>query len=125
MQIALHIIKENFWFCICSGDIPAAYANYYKTHETGISSERQFLTHNEFLRLFAGFGCIGFLLIMFCFIYPPFLEKSWKSYYFVMIFTIILLSFLNEDTLDSQIGVTFAAYFYSLFLWGIRKEEQD
>jgi len=35
-----------------------------------------------------------------------------------MIFIILFLSFISEDTLETQVGVTFAAFFYSLFLWG-------
>jgi len=125
MQIALKLIKENFWFGIGTGDLPAAYAQYYKTHDTGLSKERQFHTHNEFLRVFAIFGLIGLLIIMASFILPVFLEKKWFSYYFIMIFTIVFLSFLNEDTLETQIGVTFATLFYALFLWGTKNHADD
>ena len=123
MQIALKLIKDNFWFGIGTGDLKAAYEQYYKTHDTGLSKERQFLTHNEFLRFFVVFGFIGFLIIMAAFIFPVFIEKKWFSYYFIMIFTIVFLSFLNEDTLESHIGVTFSIMFYSLFLWGVKKED--
>jgi hypothetical protein len=125
MQIALELIKDNFWFGIGTGDLNVAYANYYQTHNTGLSKDRQFLTHNEFLRFFVVFGFIGFLIIMAAFLLPVFIEKKWFSYYFVMIFTIVFLSFLNEDTLESHIGVTFSILFYSLFLWGVKKEDSS
>jgi O-antigen ligase len=121
MQIALSLIKENFWFGVGTGDLPMKYANYYKTHDTGLSKERQFHTHNQFLRFFVLFGIFGFLIIIAAFIIPVFLERKWSSYYMIMIITIILLSFLNEDTLETQIGVTFATLFYSIFLWGCKK----
>lgn len=122
MQIALSLIKDNFWFGIGTGDLPMEYANYYKTHETGLSKERQVHTHNQFLRLFTMFGLFGFLIIMAAFFIPVFIEHKWQSYYLVMIIAIVLLSFLNEDTLETQIGVTFSIFFYSLFLWGSKKD---
>jgi hypothetical protein len=125
MHIAVELIKDNFWFGIGTGDLNAAYANYYQTHDTGLSKDRQFLTHNEFLRFFVVFGFIGFLIIMAAFILPVFIEKKWFSYYFIMIFIIVFLSFLNEDTLESHIGVTFSIMFYSLFLWGVKKEDSS
>jgi hypothetical protein len=124
MQIALELIRANFWFGIGTGDLPMKYSEYYQTHETGLSKDRQFHTHNEFLRLFATFGVFGFLIIMAAFFIPVFIEKKWSSYYMIMIITIILLSFLNEDTLESQIGVTFSLLFYSVFLWGYRSEKE-
>lgn len=117
MSIAVKLIKKHFFFGIGTGDLPMEYANYYKTHETGLSVDRQRHTHNQFLRFFAVFGVIGFLIIMAAFIIPPFYERKWNSYYFIMIFSLVFLSFLNEDTLETQAGVTFATLFYSLFLW--------
>jgi hypothetical protein len=122
MQIALHLIRENFWFGVGTGDLPSEYARYYKTHETGLSKDRQLHTHNQFLRFIVLFGIFGFLIIIAAFIIPVFLERKWSSYYMIMIITIILLSFLNEDTLETQIGVTFSVLFYSLFLWGVKKD---
>jgi hypothetical protein len=118
LKIATQLIKDNFFFGVGTGDLPKEYLNYYQTHDTGLSQEHWWHTHNQYFRLMATFGLVGFLVILFAFIYPAILERKWDSYYFVMIFTIIFLSFLNEDTLETQIGVTFATYFYALFLWG-------
>ena len=120
-KIAISYIKENFWFGVGSGNIPESYKEYYKTHDTGLSPQWQWHTHNQFLRMFMAFGVIGFLIFLIAFILPPFMENRWPSYYFLMIFLIIFLSFLNEDTLETQVGVTFSAFFYSLFLWGSHK----
>ncbi len=65
------------------------------------------------------FGIIGFILIILAFIVPPVLEKKWNFYYFVMIFIVIFLSFINEDAIENQVGLTFTTFFYSIFLWGI------
>jgi hypothetical protein len=44
------------------------------------------------------------------------LRKKLSPLYFAFLF-IAVISFLTEDTLESQSGVTFFAYFNSLFLW--------
>jgi hypothetical protein len=124
-KIALTLIKDNFWFGIGSSNIPMRYKQYYKEHETGLAYKWQRHTHNQFLRIFLAFGLIGFLVVMAAFIIPPFLEKKWSSYFFYMIFLIIFLSFLNEDTLETQVGVTFSVYFYCLFLWGVNFKTQE
>ncbi len=124
-KIAFNLFIEHPLFGIGVGDVQDVLHNYYKTHDTGLTKEFQRDIHNEYLRLLVPFGIIGFLLILFGFIVPPIIEKKWKSYYFVMIFIIIFLSFINEDTLETQVGVTFAAFFYSLFLWGTNDKALD
>jgi hypothetical protein len=124
-KIALALIKDNFWLGIGSSNIPMRYKQYYKEHETGLNYRWQRHTHNQFLRFFLAFGLIGFLVVMAAFIIPPFLEKKWSSYFFYMIFFIIFLSFLNEDTLETQVGVTFSVFFYSLFLWGANLKTEE
>ncbi|MCX7986897.1 MAG: O-antigen ligase family protein [Bacteroidales bacterium] len=121
-QIALYLIKNHFFFGVGTGDLPKEYRQYYETHPTGISPERWWETHNQYLRVFATFGIIGFIIFLAAFILPPFFERKWQSYYFLMVFIVIMLSFINEDTLDTQAGVTFTAFFYSLFLWGASRK---
>jgi hypothetical protein len=118
IKIAAEIIKKSPLFGVGTGDLPKEYFKYYETHDTGLDRDKWSQIHNQFFTLLASFGLIGFILILFAFIYPPILERKWSSYYFVMIFAVIFLSFINDNTLETQIGVTFAAYFYSLFLWG-------
>jgi hypothetical protein len=46
----------------------------------------------------------------------PITTKQHPLFYFFM--AIVLISFLNEDTLESQAGATFFAGFYGLLLSG-------
>jgi hypothetical protein len=61
---------------------------------------------------------VGFILVLFSIFYPAIKLKGFKNYLFVVFLIIALLSFLNEDTLETQIGITLFSYFYSLFLFG-------
>jgi O-Antigen ligase len=124
-KIAYQLFASHPLFGIGTGDVKDTLNNFYKTHDTGLTKEFQRDIHNEYLRLLVPFGIVGFLLILSAFIIPPILEKKWSSYYFVMIFIILFLSFISEDTLETQVGVTFAAFFYSLFLWGTDEKTLD
>ena len=66
------------------------------------------------------FGIIGFTWIMFVMIYTIYLEKKWNSYFFILVLSIFILSMLNEDTLETHVGVSMVSFFYSLFLFGYK-----
>jgi hypothetical protein len=117
-KVGIHVITEKPILGYGTGGFQTAIGKYYKTHETGLDSNHQLHTHNQFLRFTVLFGILGFLLVFAAIIIPPFFEKKWTTFYFLMIFIISILSFINEDTLETQVGVTFFAFFYSLFLWG-------
>jgi hypothetical protein len=117
-KAGLNVIAEKPVFGYGNGGFQTTFNEYYKTHETGLDEKHQLHTHNQYLRFIILFGLFGFLIILAAIIIPPFLEKKWTTFYFLMIFIISFLSFVNEDTLETQVGVTFFAFFYSLFLWG-------
>ena len=51
-------------------------------------------------------------------------EEWFKNYLFTFSFFIAFLSMINEDTLETQAGATFFAYFYSLFLFAYKSKNQ-
>jgi O-antigen ligase len=117
-KAGLGVISEKPLFGFGTGGFQISINNYYKTHETGLDKKHQLHTHNQYLRFMVLFGILGLLIILTAIILPPFFERKWTTYYFLLIFIISFLSFINEDTLETQVGVTFFAFFYSLFLWG-------
>jgi O-antigen ligase len=74
--------------------------------------------HNQFLTIFAAFGIFGLLWFLATLILPPLILKVRRDYYFNFFLVISILSMLNEDTLETQAGVTFFAFFYVIFLFG-------
>ncbi len=124
-KIGYTIFNTHPWFGIGTGDVQDSYDKYYATHNTGLEKRWQLHTHNQFLQFLMLFGIVGLLIIIFGFMAPPFLENQWNSFNFLAILIIILLSFLNEDMIESQIGVTFVALFYSLFIWGTREKQEN
>lgn len=125
LKTAFSIIQDNFWFGTGTGDVQDAFNHQYEINKSQLSSGKRLRTHNQYITFFVSFGLVGFLIVMFCMLYPPFRLNGFKNYFFVMFFLIALLSMLNEDTLENQIGVTFFSYFYALFLFGIGFKIKD
>jgi hypothetical protein len=125
LKMSYEIIKENFWFGTGTGDVEQVFKNKYLGKYSYIQEPFRHRAHNQWVTFFISFGIFGFLWEIFAFFYPVFIEKKRKNFYFLAFFLIALLSFLNEDTIETQAGVTFFAYFYSLFLFGYSLDSND
>ena len=128
VKTALDIIKKNFWFGVGTGDVQDAFDKQYELNKSNLSERNRLRSHNQYVTFFVSFGLVGFILIWFFILYPVIKLKGYNNYLFVIVLIVTLLSFLNEDTLETQIGITFFSYFYSLFLFGsklIFKNEED
>lgn len=125
-KAAIYIIKRNVWIGVGTGDAQAAFNKAYFRTETKLTHEWRLRSHNQFLAITVSFGILGLAVFVFSLIYPVIaLRKKLSGLYFMFLF-IAVVSFLTEDTLESQAGATFFAYFNSLFLWlGSAKEEED
>lgn len=110
------IIKKAPLFGVGTGDIKIAFQEAYNENETQLSEKYRLRTHNQFLTIFICLGVFGFVGFVFAVYYPLFFSES-RNYVFSMFLLIVTLSFLNEDTLETQAGVSFFAFFYSFILF--------
>jgi len=111
------IIKANFWFGVGTGDMNIAFEEQYAKMHSRLEKKYQLRSHNQYLSIFVGFGLIGFVWFIFFLIYPPVVTKKMFDYFYFVFFIIAILSMLTEDTIESQTGVMFFAFFNSLFLF--------
>ena len=114
-KAALIISKENLFFGVGTGDVKQAYADLYNKNDFGLGTKYRKRAHNQYLTFLVTFGLFGFVFFLVSMIYPI-TTKQHPLFYFFM--AIVLISFLNEDTLESQAGATFFAGFYGLLLSG-------
>jgi hypothetical protein len=123
LKTASHIIKNNFWLGVGTGDVAKAFDDQYVTDKSNLTLRWRLRAHNQFITFFLTFGLVGFVIICTALIYPVYKEKMGKNY-FGAIFTIIaFLSFLNEDTLETHAGLSFIAFFVSFFLYNKLNEK--
>lgn len=123
-EAAFGIIRDNFWTGVGTGDVVNAYRDYYERTGSPLSKPWRLRAHNQFLTFIVTYGIIGFTWIMIGIIYPVFLEGRNREYLIWMFLMVALLSWLNEDTLETHTGVTFFGFFYSLFLYAARPGEE-
>ena len=125
LKAALHIIKNNFWFGVGTGDVRDSYYYYYTHSNTKLKPQFWLRAHNQFVTFWVAFGIIGFILTLIAIFVPIFMTSAHKSFIFNMFILIVLFSFFNEDTLETQMGVTFFSFFYSIFVFGIKKGKDE
>lgn len=118
LKAATHIIGSNFLIGVGTGDVQQEFNRYYESSKVYLQKESRRRAHNQFVTFFIAFGLIGFLVCCIALLYPVFIEKRWSDYLFICFAIIAFLSMINEDTLETQTGVSFFMFFYSLFLFG-------
>jgi len=117
-KASFDLIRNHFWFGVGTGDLEDALNDQYKRMGSELKKRYRFHAHNQFLAIFIAFGVFGFLWFLVTLIYPPIKEKSFGDYFFVTFFLLAIFSMLSDDTLETQAGVTFFAFFYALLLFG-------
>ena len=126
LKTAKGIINDNFWFGVGTGDVKNAFDKQYEINNSRLPENKRLRAHNQYITFLLTFGIFGFIVFIVSIFYPVIKLDTYKNYLFLAFLLIALLSFMNEDTLETQIGVTFFSYFYSLFLFGnnlmIKKE---
>jgi hypothetical protein len=115
-ETSLRIIKKNILFGVGTGDVNSSFKNEYKKMNTKLAPQWQVRSHNQFLAITVAFGILGLIWFLFSLFYPLLKLKNF-DYFYITFFLIAFISMLAEDTLETQVGVTFFAFFNSLFLF--------
>ena len=121
-KASLGLIKENWVTGVGTGDMNTAFQEQYNKMHTKLAPEQRWRSHNQFLSIFVGFGILGLIWFLFSIFYPPIVLGKFNDYFFLIFIIIAIISMIPEDTIESQAGVTFFAFFYSFLLFG-RKED--
>lgn len=111
------IIKQNPWFGVGTGDVKQAIARQYEIDESPLSEDFRKRTHNQYLTIWLSLGVIALLYFLFSLIYPLVQINSKNRFLFMLFTVLIALSYLSEDTLETQAGVSFVALFTCLLLF--------
>lgn len=112
-----HIFKENFLIGVGTGDIQESFDTYYIESESRLNPENRHRSHNQYLTIAVCFGILGLLLFLGFLFLPLILLKKPIEFLHLIFLVLMCLSFLPEDTLETQSGISFFALFYSLFLF--------
>ncbi|MEO8759914.1 MAG: O-antigen ligase family protein [Bacteroidia bacterium] len=111
---SIWIIRQHLWFGVGTGDVKDAFITEYQDENTSLQKEWQLRSHNQYLATTVALGLTG-LFVFILFLIAPFLSNKKMSVFFIFFILIELISFINEDTLETQAGVTFCVFFAQLF----------
>lgn len=119
-KIGLLIWKENLWMGVGTGDVQDAFNWKYEYFNLPLSSQCRLRAHNQFITFGLSFGILGFLIIV------SLLFSLYRNTTFVfrLVYSLLLLSFLNEDTLESQVGVSMFVGVILFFYWFCNTKNQ-
>lgn len=117
-KAGLALLKAHPVIGVGTGDLRKSFQEYYKETDSPLLPEYRHRAHNQYLSIAIAFGIIGFIIFMVGLLYPPYALKRHRNWYFTVLIIIVILSFIAEDTMETQAGATFSAFFYCLFLWG-------
>jgi hypothetical protein len=117
-KTGLNIFLRAPLFGTGTGDLNKEYELQYRLDKTLLIPSYRYQAHNQYLTFLISFGITGFLLISLCIAYPVIVTKRFNDYMFLIFSMIVLLSLFGEDEFETHTGISFFAYFYSLFIFG-------
>jgi hypothetical protein len=100
-----------------TGSVRSTLAEQYEEMDSILDTSHRLKTHNQYLATAVALGVSGVLVLLLAFLFPLFYERRWSDALFMAFLVIALAAMLVEDTLETQPGVTFVAFFMSLLLF--------
>jgi len=124
LTIACNILRDNFWTGLGTGDVYNAMLQTAQEDLTAIDPVWEGKPHNQFVFYILSFGLPGFLVMLFCFLYPVYAGKTTRFFLFNIFAGIAVLSMFTLDTLESYDSIVFFTFFYCLFVFGMPHPEK-
>ncbi|MEY3236211.1 MAG: hypothetical protein RI883_312 [Bacteroidota bacterium] len=122
-KTGINIIKKNWLFGVGTGDVQNAFNSQYINDKTKLKPQNRLRAHNSYLTSWISFGVFG--IIIFIMMLWRYFSLHWKKCNFLALMFILVAAstFILEDTLETQTGVTFFAFFYGLFMTTIPQKK--
>jgi hypothetical protein len=111
------IFRNHLLFGVGTGDVRQCMIRQSKMDNLQFQEAWIGQPHNQYLNFLATFGLVGFCWIFFALIYPLFQEKKQNILLFNMFLILYMISMFSFDMFDAHVGISFFAFFYSLFLY--------
>jgi len=115
-KTAFRIIQQNWLLGVGTGDVQDAFDKQYETDHSKLNKENRLRAHNSYLTSWVSFGIAGILAFLAMIVLFIRANLRAKSYLAIMFMLVAAITFLFEDTLETQTGVSFFAFFYGLFI---------
>ncbi|MBK8581893.1 MAG: O-antigen ligase family protein [Flavobacteriales bacterium] len=111
------IAKQHWLTGVGTGDTQLAFNAAYASANSPLAEKWRLRAHNEYLTLCISFGVFGLLWSLFSWGWPAWRMRAFRQPLFIAWGIIFLLSCFSEDTIETQMGATFFALYYALFVF--------
>ena len=120
-KAGLSILQKNFFLGIGTGDVQATFNDYYTSEDSQLLEKNRLRTHNYYITVGLTFGLFG--LVIFLWLHVEYFKTVQKSMNLIGLcfLWILLISYISEDTLETQVGVTLFSFFITLFIRPIQE----
>ncbi len=115
-KAALHLIAQSPLLGVGTGDVQKEMNRAYVETQSPLEPEWHKRPHNQLITVTVALGVTGLLVFLCSLMYPAILLRKSLHLLYWPFFTLLFFSFLSEDTLETQAGLTFFAFFNSLFV---------
>ena len=119
-KAAKFILNGNAIFGVGQGNVKSAYSNAYNQISPNLDEKVQHAVHNQFISYWISCGVLALSLFLLYFYFMW--KKTHKSLVTLAFVVLAFLSCLTEDTLTTQPGVAFFAFFSTFFFFLPKKE---
>jgi hypothetical protein len=113
-QVGLQIVKENWLTGVGTEGMAQAYSDMYDRDGRGLLPQFRLIAHNQFLATAICLGVFGGLWLVVAFLFPLWRMRSNLLYLGFLV--MMGISFLSDNTLGSQAGVTLYAFMNALII---------
>lgn len=123
MRIGMDIGNANPLLGVGAGDLKQAVKQVYENKFEGNYNFR--MPHNQLLSVYAGTGLFGLALFLTGFFYPLFYKKNYRQPLFLAFHAIVFMSFLMENTVENNFGISMYLFFLLVGLNYLSNREQQ
>ena len=114
-KTGLFIIKQHPLKGVGTGDVQLAFDDAYQKTNSHLNASNRLRSHNQYLTMGVAFGVMGAFYYLISLLLPWFWLKK-NDFLYSAFLIIALLSMFTEDTLETQAGATFYAFFNAYFI---------
>lgn len=115
-QAAVGVIDKYPVMGVGTGDVQAELNRVYEESNSPLDPEWYKRPHNQFLTVMVALGAIGLAVLLLSLVWPVVVLRRHLHALYWPFFVMAIVSFLIEDTLETQAGLSFYAVFNALFI---------
>jgi hypothetical protein len=117
LRVGARIARAHWAAGVGTGDTQVAFNRAFVLADSPLDARWRLRAHDQYLTLLISFGVFGLGWSLFSWWWPAWRNKAFAQPLFVAWGIIFVLSCFTEDTLETQMGATFFALYYALFVF--------